>query len=257
MEVIGKVQRGEFDLEIELVATRCSACGKWTPEDDSEPVRLVMPDPEATYYDAAVLEELPEMETLGCSCGEDEGTAAPIPDFAAELLPDASLAMETVGVLRGETAAKWFLYQGKPPHLHTLTWRRLATTTRAQHLRWLRVLKGMPHAWHGASLGVAAVQAVLVQREQHGWTSWATVASALSAVASALRHLPEYSTSRVSIDLMKDDVAFASAARRAQQLARVTKRFALAAAMTHAGYEAIIIARVAYYCDVFSPFMVY
>jgi len=82
----------------------------------------------------------------------------------------------------------------------------------------------------------------LVQREQHGWTSWATVASALSAVASALRHLPEYSTSRVSIDLMKDDVAFASAARRAQQLARVTKRFALAAAMTQAGYEAICVA---------------
>ena len=236
LEVVGSVRRGPDGFELDLLAARCRECDKWGAEDDSEVVAIPLPEPAGVYFNAEVIDELPPME--GCSCAEDGhgdnevGPLADKADFAAELAPDASLGFETGDTVRGIVASKWFVHQGKPPHLHTLVWRRLAESTRKQHARWLRILKTMPVQWLHSSLGTAAIHAVLTQAKEAKWTSWATVASAISAIASALKRLPEYTNGRTSIDLLNDDVVFTSAARRAQQLARVTKLYTTASAMS-------------------------
>jgi hypothetical protein len=53
-----------------------------------------------------------------------------------------------------------------------------------------------------------------------------------------LRHLPEYTGSTTAIDTLRESVVFADAARRALHLAKITKRFTEAQAMTEEQYLA-------------------
>jgi hypothetical protein len=153
----------------------------------------------------------PQAESETSTLGLIEGTSI-VP-------PSAPLA-----ALRGSVARSWFLVRrgARPPHVHALTWLRATQSTRDLHLVWLERLKAMPADLGSAPLGTAIVELVLRLRAKAGW-SWPTVASALSAVSSALRSLPLYTNEVRSIDIRLDQ-AFAQAQRRAQHLAKVVKR---------------------------------
>jgi integrase len=231
--VVGSVTREGEDRLLRVATCRCRTCGGWSSSaiDDTIGLLIPMPVPQCTYFSAAVVSELPESS---CDCPDEEDIEADgthTAEFAKELAPDASLGWCTADSLRGEICARWFIFDEKPAHVHTLSWRQLASTTRQNHIRWLKTLKQMPREFHSASLGAAAVQLVLREAVDKKWSSWGTVACALSSIASALRHLPEYSANRNNIDLSLDP-QFASATRRAQHLARVTKRHQTQDALT-------------------------
>ncbi|CUF10151.1 TATE DNA transposon, putative [Bodo saltans] len=234
LTVVGHVVTDAHGTVLRVARILCTACGGWSEPEDV--LVIPAPVPHCTYFSAEVITTLTDVT---CSCDDvDTGdggitTAA----FKAELAPDASLGWCTQDSLRGDTCCRWYIHTSKPAHVHTLTWRALADTTRSTHIRWLQLLKQMPREYHNASLGAAAIQIVLLEAARKQWTSWATVATALSSVASALRHLPEYTANRHSIDLLKVDSQFATSCKRAQHLARITKRHSDKEAMTPQQYS--------------------
>ena len=244
ISVVGKVIRDAGDLLLQVEISRCRACGAWKKGmtgGDSEGPLIPMPVPHCSYFAASIVGTLP---TVDCECDEDNDDDEPThgidtPEFTKELAPDASLGWCTNDTLRGETCARWYIFSDKPAHVHTLTWKQLQGTTRRTHIRWLSMLKQMPSTYHQAPLGAAAIQVVLTEAQAKKWTSWATVSSALSSVASALRHLPEYTANRGTIDIMADP-QFASAAKRAQHLARITKRHKDDEALTATQYSTLV-----------------
>ena len=242
LTVAGTILRHAAEAELQVVAIVCKDCKLWRLEDDTDPLVVRVPDYGCTYYDVEVVDELQLGADERCSCPEGrlddplEGVSTPA--FRQEILPDASLGWATGDVLKAQVAAKWFLHEGKPPNVHTLVWKQLAASTRSTHMRWLKMLKCLPSNLQHAPLGSAAVHLVLMEAKSAGWQSWGTVASALSSIASALRRLPQYVCSTQSIDLSKDPI-FDAAQKRAQQLAKITKRFSFAMAMTIVHYESI------------------
>ena len=144
-------------------------------------------------------------------------------------------------VLTARAASKWYLPPPhiKPAHTHTLVWRQLADSTRASHVRWLQALQQAPPPLRDVPLAQAVVHIVLQEAQSRQWSSWATVACALSSVASALRQLPVYSRNTDGIDI-RAHPHYAAAARRAQHLARVTKRFLPEESMAPQDMEAIL-----------------
>ncbi|CUF29851.1 TATE DNA transposon, putative [Bodo saltans] len=243
--VIGRARVEGSDTLLQITHQRCASCGCFGQADmldNAKPLLIPMPASHCTYYSARVIDSLPPSE---CSCQADDaldcetshGVASA--DFIRELAPDASLGFSTKDNLRGEVCARWFIHHQKPAFVHTLAWKQLHPSTRAGHIRWLNRLKEMPRRYHTAPLGSAAVQLVLEEARDNHWTSWSTIASALSTIASALRHLPQYTSNTQAIDL-STDVSFASAAKRAQHLARVTKGHTQAEALTVEQYDAAL-----------------
>ena len=145
----------------------------------------------------------------------------PLTKFSEELESGANIGfLLSPGSLCGRAGREWFIHREKPPHVHVLVWRQLSTSTRASHIRWLNIIKSMPKDLEAAPLGAAIVEVVLRMARASTWR-WPTISSALSTVASALKHLPLYSNARVAIDIAKD-AAFSAASKRAQHLARIT-----------------------------------
>ena len=155
--------------------------------------------------------------------------AKKIIDHADEL--EGILVAEPTHGLRGDVGARWFVFRDRPPHVHFLAWKRMASATRASHVRWLLSIKGMPTLLRRASLGSALVELCLRRAKERGW-QWSTVAKSLGEVASALQQLPIYTNQLSGIDIRKD-VAFAEALRRAQQLSKVTAVHSLTKPMTY------------------------
>ena len=117
-------------------------------------------------------------------------------------------------------AFKLFVYPGKPPFVHQIVWKQLSAGTRKLHARWLREVANLPADMHRWSASKAAIEIVLRRAHERKW-SWPTIASSLSALESALKTLPIYTTSTNGIDLTKDP-EFTAAKRKAQYLAKTT-----------------------------------
>ena len=246
--VVGRVHplpSAPNDFSLEAVAVWCAVCRCWGPAEPGELV-LALPCSSMLYAGAVLVDEntfVAELQPGCCACDEGD-TDVPEPEtsplagtamreFLAELKADASLGWTTADGLQGSVASKWFLYGEKPPHVPSLTWKSLAASTRAAHVRWLRLLVAAarhPDERH-ASLPTLVVTVVLREAATRRWTSWATIASALSAVGSALARLPQYTNQARGIDL-RGEPGFADAAKRARHLAKVTARWGTADAMT-------------------------
>ena len=135
-----------------------------------------------------------------------------------DMEPTGALPAASIRELKGNTAFKWTIFDHRPPKVPKVIWNALVDTTRQEHIRLLIRLKTMDADLRNTPLGRAIVETVLRYASKRLWV-WSTVASALSAIASALRSLPIYTTEVHPIDL-KGDPFFINAAQRAQKLAR-------------------------------------
>ena len=235
----------------------CAGCGLWArPEDDC--VDLPLSGMIYTELHAFPVEKIPR---VACSCSAEvmelvDSSVLDAPSdavrasdpFRTELASDASLGFLTQSPtpasvasplgLRGSVGRRWYIFTKRPPHVHSLTWNAAATSTRAAHVRWLEVIKGMPHDLEAAPLGPALIECVLRMARARGW-GWPTISSSLSSIASALLRLPLYTNVSSGINL-KLDTAFATASRRAQHLARISLRNRERQALSKVRYSVLL-----------------
>lgn len=229
---------------IEFTHALCEQCGApraMEPFLTDVPVKGVM-------YMAFEARALPL--TRACECvhvdPDDERTLPTSHPIAARDLlsvPDGRLLTQTVRAdaptssnLDGSAGRLWYIYAGRPHSVHELVWRQLAASTRATHARWLHCIRGMPTDLRRVPFGRAITELVLRMGTARKWC-WSTVASALSACASALASLPIYTTETKPIDIKKDSY-FTQALQRAQHLARTnTGSSSLSIGMTRGQFQ--------------------
>ena len=228
------VARGSATF-VEYSRAKCDSCGEWHELDT--PATLELPYPNATYFVVERRDRLPEA-TPHCDPDRDELDVS-ADEHVLQPQADASTTehREAIRVgdeeracvdspatssttLNGNCGREWTILPGRPPHVHVLTWRQLAASTRSAHAVWLWRIHGMPADLSRVPLGAAIVELTLRYARDRNW-AWSTIASNLSCAASALRSLPLYTNATKAIDL-RDDVAFSAATRRAQHLARVS-----------------------------------
>lgn len=154
--------------------------------------------------------------------------------------PDGEPLVEIVagppGVPKADVGKSWYVPHGKPPWVHELVWRQLAETTRLNHQRWLRMIKGMPADLRSRPMAQAIVEMILRMASARKWV-WSTVASAFAACNAALANLPIYTTEAHGIKIAQDPY-FQQAAKRAQHKARTTSSLeSLSTGLTHEQYE--------------------
>lgn len=197
-----------------------------------------LPEPGISYWDIGQVDEVPPLqpECEGSECTDtDEEEEVPLCRPTEKLSrttekligsdeqQTTSPAVATSGVLRGDLLRRTVVYaMGQTPHIHNLTWRALASTTRALHQRWIHRIKAMPADLLQCPIGAAIIELVLRHKAERNWV-WSTVASTLSTVCSALRALPMYAATTMTVDL-RTEPSFLAAMRRAQQLARTEQR---------------------------------
>ena len=120
--------------------------------------------------------------------------------------------------VKGNYLASALIYNGRPPHVPPLTWAKACTATRANHKRWLIIIRAMPADLVPLPIGTACTELIIRMARARHWAP-STVAKSFSEVAAALRSLSLYSNLTVSIDLRQETV-FDDAMRQAQRLAQ-------------------------------------
>ena len=218
---LGRITELGARTTVTFEAQRCPECQEWRRMEATE---VDLPAPKTTIFS---FEGCAYPTAFNCGCSaidlsredeEDDGEER-IPVMDPDRATMRNIAHSDVTTVRGDVGRCWAIATGKPGHVHALVWRQLSAGTRKQHTNWLGMIKMMPHDLAKAPLGSAVVEVVLRMANQRGW-KWSTVASALSAAASALAGLPIYTMEVAGIDLKKCP-QFAAAMRRAQHLARV------------------------------------
>lgn len=237
---------GEFTIRYE----ECADCGLLCEEE--EPFSIMLPSPGYVYYEIDSVEKpLPDAE--GCSCVEQEDVdvraTAEFAQFSKELLDDATSHWQGTEAaapyqLTGDVGKSWFVFNDKPPHVHTMAWNRTKVATRRLHLGWIRSVQAMPADLRHAPLASAIVSLILrrgaeIVNGKPRWGSFATFASAMAQVASALRHLPLYANVAKPINI-RECPAFEEAYRRALHLAKITKRHAPEETLSPGDYQRVL-----------------
>lgn len=239
----------------------CGECGAYAAIPEREQVELEVPFEKTLYFQLSV-EDGPFAPACTCNDvgendlaeldGEDQGVllasianltpadSAPMrgeprrtedryfPD--EELYTNELLGTAPPQARNGAFAMNWFIYSGKPPHMHYITWRRLSPQTRAAHIRWLQLLKAMPRDLLRAPVGHAIVELVLRMAGSRNWV-WSTVAGAFATIVSAVKRLEFYTNETKGFDLSSDGI-LAAAMQRAQSNARTDPRKMISDAMT-------------------------
>jgi hypothetical protein len=239
----GKVTRaGTRFVQVAFDVRLCDSC--FGPRQASRPVNGTLPTPGMIYY-TIEKRQLPRVAPCACSDvpdPEDAGTSDQADDphpndypgeFSTSAAIDRSVNASPEGKPLGElvlvpqtvpdadASAKWYIPHGKPAWVHELVWRQLAESTRLNHQRWLRAIKGMPaDLRRGRSISHAIVEMIMRMASARKWV-WSTVASALAACNAALASLPIYTNETYTIKVGADPY-FQQAARMAQQKARAT-----------------------------------
>ena len=198
-----------------------------------EDVDRTLPEPETVYF--AISPGEPPL-SAPCACEpidlDDERPFDFVGDVAVPGDPDISVAMRSIDAqcvangrlvdssqLRGHIGRSWYVFSGRPESVHPLVWRQLAESTRASHRRWLLIIRGMAADLRERPLAQAVVETILRLAAARRWR-WSTVASALSACASALANLTLYTSEGQNVNLRADPY-YVQAMKRAQHLARV------------------------------------
>jgi hypothetical protein len=227
---------GSKSARLEVALELCPYCGSWRAVEDFV---VELPEPNAVYF--ALEKRTQDLPDACCDCDaegdvisdgngasdsesddhtrvEDDGLD-PYEEERVSIIP-AVVDDRASGALKGKVARRWFIHHQRPPHVHSLAWRQLATATRTQHRRWLETLRAMPNELADMPFGTAAIEVVNRLARARKW-KWSTYSTALSALASACKSLPLYTNALQGIDL-RTDAAYVAAMRRAQHLARVT-----------------------------------
>ncbi len=221
VEAVARIRSRQSNCAtVDLVASRCPYCDSWE-DDEQEDIQLTIPQADCLYTSFKAVNSIPE--TI-CLCEHVESAELPL-DANSEFLEDrqtigSPLAEVSDNTLKGTVGRRWFIHRHRPPHVHAIVWRQVAASTRSQHIRWLEALRSFPDDIARLPLASAIVEYVQRLAQQREW-AYSTVASALSAFASALSALPIYTNAPSSINI-RDDPVFAAASKRAQHLARIT-----------------------------------
>jgi ribonuclease HI len=239
----GRVTRaGTQSIRVAFDVRLCDSC--MAPRQASKPLAGVVPTPGMMYY-AIERKQVPRVEPCVCADvpdpdddaemdGDDQPHADDFPnDFAVSAQIDRTVNASPEGQPLGElvhvppgaptadVSAGWYIPHGRPDWVHVLVWKQLAESTRLNHQRWLRTIKGMPaDLRRGRSISHAVVEMVIRMASARKWV-WSTVASALAACNAALASLPIYTNEQYSIKVGTDPY-FQQASRMAQQKARAT-----------------------------------
>ena len=224
----GRVRAMTPSMLVEFTHGQCPDC--LAPRSLGSEVLIQMPLQRTLYYDVS---KTPLPSVAACVCLQtdpsderpyEHGTGMPNSEKVLAAIEGQCLgapgAFNPRATRTGAAGQQWHIFAGKPPHVHELVWRKLAATTRAQHLRWLHCIRGMHADLLGRPLPSAIVEYVLRMATARRWC-WATVSSALSACASAVAQLPLYTSEQHAIDL-RSDPYFAQALQNAQRMARTT-----------------------------------
>jgi hypothetical protein len=213
----------------------CVDCGHWHALEF--PHELEFPYPNALYFSATVHAALGSVHP-DCDPDRFELDASQDAAVSAPICPQSAVAddrdrealgeeeRQTLGIrapatnvdLKGSVGLRWNVFPGKPDHVHTITWRKLAASTRVAHITWLYRIKGMPIDLHRLPLATAIVELVLRFAKDRSW-AWSTIASNLSCAASALKSLHMYTDQPRGYNLRLDEY-FADTMKHAQTLAR-------------------------------------
>lgn len=122
--------------------------------------------------------------------------------------------------LRGDAICRHYIFQDKPPHIHTVSWNRVSHHTHRSRIRWLNVLRAIEQPLHRVPFDSAVLETVTSLAKKRRWKP-STFSKALSDVAAACRSLTLYTNASSSIDL-ESSVLFTEAMRRARSLAEST-----------------------------------
>jgi integrase len=114
----------------------------------------------------------------------------------------------------------WFLYPDKPPHVSLLAWQAMSEESRKQHRRWIGELRAMPDDLTKMRIAPAALELVRRMARARHWR-WSTISRALSAITSALMHLPMYTNAHHGINL-DDDPEWRDAKKSAARFEKET-----------------------------------
>lgn len=234
----GRVVQQTYPAIVRFESETCEMCG--TVRTMDTPIEVEVPLQGTAYWDVAC-RPVPTGEACMCSTHDadegsddgrsDEGRDEDVAENAApdmvearermlatlELQPNDAQWTATATELNGNTGRHWHLWSGRPPRTHHLVWRQLSQSTRSQHLRWLKVIRGLPASLAKVSLDRALVDTILRMASVRKWR-WSTVSSALSAAASALAQLSVYTQEAGDINVVTP--YYRQAMKRAQQRAR-------------------------------------
>lgn len=110
----------------------------------------------------------------------------------------------TIGNLEGhlweESPRTWYIYPQRPPHIQVWAWENRSKETRAQHVRWLREIKTMPHDLLTLSPSAAAQELIRRMAAARKWKI-STIAKNAATLKAALRDLKFYTNVRKGIIL--------------------------------------------------------
>jgi hypothetical protein len=225
---------------VRFTVFKCQRCGDCRDMPQSAEMRI--PQEGATYYEVA---RRAPPATRRCQCVDvddeeitEEETAAlaqrAVPgaiDHADRLIANTPEGNAPVAAwvprtnankttLRGDAGRCWHVHRDKPDTVHNLVWMSYAPSTREAHRRWIQRIRDMPVHMHSMPFGMAIVELTRQFGIARRWV-WSTLASALAAIATALRQLPIYTTELKGLN-MKEDVYFTEAMKTAQRMAKTT-----------------------------------
>lgn len=220
-----------------VLSTKCM-CGGWRRSDHEDEAILSADHkcitgsstkysgPSATCICSNTPASSDELQQLRDSLNYD------IEKSTLRIKPSASSAS-----LRGNAGEAWFIYDKKPPHVHDITWKGKAPSTRDKHRNMLKKIKGMRSNLRFTPFITACIDTVLQEASDKSW-AWSTIATNLSSLATALKDLPSYTNETNGIDISKN-YAFMSTMQRAQKLARIhaSKESTLTTPMTVKTYN--------------------
>lgn len=208
----------------------CGLCNEW---HTSEGFEYTVPTAGTTYYTmkSVNINDRRDM-TDECKYGdagsdvsddeEDETNRVP-DDIIAQIGRECLSQLPTVSISHtiANVTKHWSIVRTgeRPQHIPGIVWRALSQGSRDVHIRWLMRLKHYASDLTSTNLPTAAVETVTRLARDRKW-AWSTIASALSAVASALINLRCYSNQIDGIDI-RSDPFYRAAMQYSQKMARV------------------------------------
>ena len=186
---------------------------------DEDPDELDLADSDSdTEPDDGLLPAIPDVRE-GPRLGA--GDKDVIGDDANNILPPQGISAR-MGALKGGVGRRWHIFRGKPDHISSVTWLKLAQSTRQSHRRWLERIQAMPADL--ADRPAAVVELIMRMKVARRWR-WSTTAGYLSQVATALENLAEHTTEPESNAIkLRASTIFSGAAQTAQRNARANAR---------------------------------
>ena len=238
--VLSEKQRPGLSALLRVVweyCTKCEAYHRWNDnEDEADSDVFDFPWRPVRYRKIETVQLKDFNLSPRCTNREDENDDEDEPPAKKEEIDDLKVSLERdvreperepLGVTRpanplssrAESIRRWFIYQGKPPGVHFITWKKLADSTRATHQRWLNKFRAASGDILAQPWARAVVEFILREGKKLEW-AWSTLSANLSSLASALAKADLYADVPYSVDI-REEQYYRDAASNAAARARI------------------------------------